>query len=181
MSNEADRMDVLSVKIKNYKCFGDIPQGFDGIKPINVLIGKNNSGKSSLLDLIDYVVKPIDLDNLAHKEMKPEIYLTIPLKEDELNKVFKQDTSGGTIVGNHWEYGKKLIGSNITIIIEKSGQKKFSSMDSIELPESKFENQLAANVDTPFSHKVFKRICAERDITTEYRRKMKCIVQFLNS
>ena len=160
-------MNVLSVKIKNYKCFSDIPQGFDGIKPINVLIGRNNSGKSSLLDLIDYVVKPSDLDNFGHKGTKPEINLTIPLNENELKSVFNTNTTGGTIGGNHWEYGRKLIGSNITIIIEKDGKNKFLSLDSFKLPDSEYENRLAERINTPFSHKVFKRICAERDITTE--------------
>ena len=160
-------MNILSVKIKNYKCFSDNLQGFDGIKPINVLIGRNNSGKSSLLDLIDYVVKPIDLDNLGHEGMKPEIYLTIPLNEEELKGVFNPSAFGGLIGINHWEYGRQLIGSNITIKIENNGNKKFSSLDSFKIPDPEYENKLAERINTPFSHKVFKRICAERDITIE--------------
>lgn len=160
-------MNILSVKIKNYKCFSDSLQGFDGIKPINILIGRNNSGKSSLLDLIDYAVKPRDLDNLGHEGMKPEIYLTIPLNEDELKGVFEPSVSGGLIGMNHWAYGKKLIGSNITIKIENNGKKKFSSFGSIKIPDPEKEKRLAQIIDSPFSHKVFKRICAERDITIE--------------
>ena len=160
-------MNILSVKIKNYKCFSDSLQGFDGIKPINVLIGRNNSGKSSLLDLIDYVVKPIDLDNLGHEGLKPEIYLTIPLNEDELKEVFSPGTSGGLIGKNHWQYGRELIGSNITIKIEKNGAKIFSSLDSFKIPDPEIEKRLAERIDSPFSNKVFKRITAERDITTE--------------
>ncbi len=43
-----------SIKIKDYKCFvkENDYQGFDVIKPINVIIGKNNSGKSKLLEAL---------------------------------------------------------------------------------------------------------------------------------
>ena len=56
--DEFDILDGLSIKIRNYKCFGDEPQGFDTIKPINVIVGKNNSGKSSLLDAVGFVFGP---------------------------------------------------------------------------------------------------------------------------
>ena len=53
MSIEMDLLRHLSLKIGNYKGFQEA-QGFEGIRPINVLIGRNNSGKSALLDLIQY-------------------------------------------------------------------------------------------------------------------------------
>jgi hypothetical protein len=31
--------DNFSVRIKNFKCFGNEEQGFDTIKPINIIIG----------------------------------------------------------------------------------------------------------------------------------------------
>ena len=42
-------MNVIKfeLKAKNYKCFGEEPQGFDYLYPINLIIGKNNSGKSN--------------------------------------------------------------------------------------------------------------------------------------
>jgi AAA15 family ATPase/GTPase len=44
----------LAIKVKKYKCF-DEEAGFDVIRRVNLIIGRNNSGKSSLLDLIDAV------------------------------------------------------------------------------------------------------------------------------
>lgn len=40
------------VKVAHYKSFGEEPQGFDEILPINLIIGRNNSGKSALIDVI---------------------------------------------------------------------------------------------------------------------------------
>jgi putative ATP-dependent endonuclease of the OLD family len=44
-----------SIKVKNYKCFHDKLEGFEKILPINIIIGKNNSGKSTLIDLIENI------------------------------------------------------------------------------------------------------------------------------
>ncbi|MCK5660277.1 MAG: AAA family ATPase, partial [Methanosarcinales archaeon] len=165
---EYESMDDISIKIKNYKCFGESSQGFEEIKPINVLIGKNNSGKSSLIDLIEYAVKPRDLINFSHKGSEPEITITLPLKEDEVKKVFSSDTQGGEIGGNHWNFGKKFIGGKITIKLNINGSKKFVSLDPpLGLQKSDHQNRLVNNKDIPFSHKIFKRIRAERDVKAE--------------
>ena len=44
-------MIVDSIYFKGHTCFKNEWSGFDTIKPINVIIGRNNSGKSHLLDL----------------------------------------------------------------------------------------------------------------------------------
>ena len=50
-----------NIIVKNYKCFDSIEGGgFDKILPINLIIGKNNSGKSSLIDLIQFLIDSND-------------------------------------------------------------------------------------------------------------------------
>ena len=44
-----------SVKADDYKCFRGEPTGFEQFKQINLIIGKNNTGKSALLDLAELV------------------------------------------------------------------------------------------------------------------------------
>ena len=46
-------MKVDSIYFKGHSCFKNDWAGFDEIKPINVIIGRNNSGKSHLLDLVE--------------------------------------------------------------------------------------------------------------------------------
>lgn len=95
------------IKIKNYKCFGENEQWFDCICPINTIIGRNNSGKSSLIDLIQYVISPDDeLFRLGHLGKKPEVFISQPLTGKELKSVFPPNAYGGEIFGDdHWEFG----------------------------------------------------------------------------
>lgn len=101
-----DDQITLSVKVRNLKCFGESEQGFDHIKLINLIIGRNNSGKSTLLDLIEYVVKgTIDApEGHWHERKKPELIAKAPLTEPELKRVFQEGTSGeeypAAIIGN---------------------------------------------------------------------------------
>ena len=107
-----DLTDV-SIKISNYKCFGPEPSGYDRILPINLIIGRNNSGKSSLIDLIDYGVTPKDLSHLGHKSQLPYVTMSDVLFENEIAQVFHANNSGGTIsprYRNHFEFGKEWIG-----------------------------------------------------------------------
>jgi putative ATP-dependent endonuclease of OLD family len=49
-SAKALSLQECSLKVSKFRCFGTEPQGFDCIKPINIIIGRNNSGKSTLLE-----------------------------------------------------------------------------------------------------------------------------------
>ena len=46
-------MNIDSMHFKGHLCFKKEWAGFDTIKPINVIIGRNNSGKSHLLTLVE--------------------------------------------------------------------------------------------------------------------------------
>lgn len=45
----------VSIKFAAYKTFGSQPEGFDDIRRFNILIGRNNVGKSTMLDAIEYL------------------------------------------------------------------------------------------------------------------------------
>ena len=71
-------MKDVSIKVANYKCFGAEPQGFNYIMPINIIIGRNNSGKSSLLDTIKYAISPYDISEHSRNDKYTEVLITAP-------------------------------------------------------------------------------------------------------
>jgi putative ATP-dependent endonuclease of OLD family len=77
-------IENLTVRIRNFKCFGEDDQGFERLLPINLIIGRNNSGKSTLLDILDYLTGPKDLTPLGHRGALPRIILSRALAHSEL-------------------------------------------------------------------------------------------------
>lgn len=45
------------IHLKNYKCFDENGITIDHLESINVIIGKNNSGKSSIIELFKFLVE----------------------------------------------------------------------------------------------------------------------------
>jgi len=171
-----NELSNFSIKVKNFKCFGEPEQGFDQIKPINIIIGRNNSGKSSLLEIIRAVTEKKDKadfpDKQWYKGSHPAIVLETPLADDEIKLAFNPITSGGGLSGNHWSYGKQLLGKFIKWQFSLKGNQFISIREcetlkpSIDSLPSYFE-KLAQVKKTPFNGKIFKHIFAERDITQE--------------
>lgn len=58
---------LKSLKIKNYKHIGDSYIGFDKLENLNILVGQNNIGKSTLLQSIEMIISenPINRDILS--------------------------------------------------------------------------------------------------------------------
>lgn len=161
----------ISVRIRNFKCFQQEEQGFDCIKPINLIIGRNNSGKSALLDLIKYSADyKDDLSVHAPPGHVPQIVFRKSLLADELKNVFREEVSGGGVPGrNHWEYGKAWVGEKIVFGHEKGNKKFFIRIE----PEMKiatageYIDRLIRVIKNPLESKIFKRLSAERDIVPE--------------
>lgn len=155
-------MDVKKIDVLNYKCFTDIH--IDNIKPINIIIGKNNIGKSSVLDIVEGIYGSRTIN------MNTKIILTKEMDEDVISRVFQKSTSGGTIGGNHYEFGKKYIGQDISFI------RKSDSSNQIPDDFEKYNPHLTINQIDYWSRvarsikidpKVTKRILAERNIFPE--------------
>lgn len=155
-------MDVKKIDVLNYKCFTNIH--IDNIKPINIIIGKNNIGKSSVLDIVEGIYGSRTIN------MNTKIILTKEMDEDVISRVFQKSTSGGTIGGNHYEFGKKYIGQDISFI------RKSDSSNQIPDDFEKYNPHLTINQIDYWSRvahsikidsKVTKRILAERNIFPE--------------
>lgn len=168
-------LDLNKIIFENYKCF-KTETIIENIKPINIIIGKNNIGKSSLLDIIEIINNSEQLWN--NKQAK--ICIDKSLSDQEIRRVFRSDTYGGGIsASNHYEFGKNFVNENyrFQLISEKLSydeRKKFStkSINNINETNPKFSNQyksywneLATNIN--YIEKAVKRIYAERNVNPE--------------
>lgn len=158
------------ITVKNYKCFNASGGGFEKILPINLIIGKNNSGKSSLVDLINFIIeKKKDFIDTGRDNTNPEVIIEHELTEQEIARTFSSSTSGGGIPGrNFFEYGKQFIGKIYTYKLEEKGKKTFVSLDAEFVTHARTQiDSLAGIIKEPFSGKQFCNISAERDIIPE--------------
>ncbi len=150
------------LKIKNYKCFGEEFQGFEAIYPINIIIGRNNSGKSTALDIIE---------SFCNSDPKNDsnVYLySKKLTDVDVSKGFRHGTSGGGLPGDHWQYGQHYINKTMTIEVFK--ETKTMKGISVDLNNSVAEGYLAkvgSALNISLRDFKTKRIRAERHIVPE--------------
>lgn len=157
------------ITVKNYKCFDSSGGGFEKILPINLIIGKNNSGKSSLIDLIRFIIeKHSEFHEIGRDNSVPEVLIEHKLIENEIARVFSSSMGGGGIPGNsHFEYGKKFIGKICTYNLTEKG-KCFIGVNAEFVPEASNQfDTLSGIIQDPFIGKKFCNISAERDIFPE--------------
>ena len=102
-------MNIDSIHFKGYSCFKENWAGFDTIKPINVIIGRNNSGKSHLLDFVESLCS----DKPFRREW--QYRYSGKLDEKSLKEVFSEHTNGDDLNGNHWhDHGLHLVNAIVT-------------------------------------------------------------------
>src|SRR5689334_7534081 len=115
--------DNVGLYFENYKSFGPGLAGFDQIAPINVIVGRNNSGKSALIDLLEQAtaLKGVP-SHLFHAKAPARIVLSRFVSERVAKAVFPENASGGPLPGSHWGAGKRLVGAQIKIELHPNAQ-----------------------------------------------------------
>ena len=175
-------MRVDSVYFKGHGCFKEEWGGFDTIKPINVIIGRNNSGKSHLLDLVQ-TLRGGDLTKHEWQYRFKGVLDEASLKSHLGNKrVF-----GGPLSGDLYPRAQGLVGQEMTWDLGTSGGKSGISnlrflpglgeaLSSSPSPSSQKElteawashlEPLLLQATHPFKETAFRRLLADRDIKTE--------------
>ncbi len=155
----------VSLRFNNYKSFGSELQGFNNIAPINIIIGKNNSGKSALLDIVDFMTNIHDISKYGHRGRIPKVYFSAPLDELTIKRVFPEGTSGGPIGGDYYQYGRAWLDKIITVELSQDGRQTYVHLDPETHPQ--FNQELAKSIQNPFNGLLFKRVIAERNIAPE--------------
>jgi len=132
-------MIIESIKFQGHRCFKEGWSGFDDIKPVNVIIGRNNTGKSHLLDLVSTLCKG-DL-----KKSGWEFLCSGKLDEESLKTQFRLGTSGGMLGGDFWgSHGQFFKEKNISWILDKTG--------NIPIESIRFESGFEPSISLPAYH-----------------------------
>ncbi|PNQ76789.1 hypothetical protein BA950_06070 [Erythrobacter sp. SAORIC-644] len=169
-------LSPFQVQAKNFKCFGDQFRGWNQFSPINIVIGRNNSGKSALLDIVNLAVSGCSSFNSAkHARAEKQFLLKViePISSETMKKVFPDNVSGGPISENHGIYGSRYTDNILSRSLDHDFTlREFDVLQPNIQPSTmhdSFKNELATRSKWPIKSLSFLRISAERDIQPEQR------------
>jgi putative ATP-dependent endonuclease of OLD family len=163
-----------SIYFLGHHCFKTEWAGFDSIQPINVIIGRNNTGKSHLLDLAQAICD----GNLNGRKWRYRC--SGILDETALRDGFNENINGGELAHNHWrDHGVKFLNvpvawetdqnfnpENITFpsghVLTSPYGERSTNARMAQIPK------ILQNVRHKLSGTVFRRILADRDIKPEF-------------
>lgn len=168
--------NINSVYIDNYKCFGTEVVGFEAIKRMNIIIGRNNTGKSSLLDLLSFITDPEIF--IEDKNTFGKIIVGYKLDHELIKECFTSSTSGGSIQGNHYTYGVGFVDKILHIELEIGNNSfsdrkfltgKYTIFNNDDFPSNQREHwdKLAKKIVQRINQYNVFRVGAERNIVPE--------------
>lgn len=168
-------MNDYDIIFKNYKCFEDITK-IEDLSRINIFIGKNNIGKSTIIDVIGY----INGERFSISK-DTEICESQILNEEILKKYFSSDIPAKRREANEmseYDYASKNLNSRILRSISYLGSSMECSLSKLDPLYSKFTNTIFHNKlnimlkNTKQNNIRFVKIASERDILPEYEISM---------
>ncbi len=159
---------------ESYKSFQDNNEVMR-VKPLNVLIGRNNSGKSSLLDILGFCINFREYNDRSSEVVGLSYFKK--LTEKDIAFGFSKTTSGGRISGNHYQYGCQFLSKELKIDYnlsrsnENSGQTFTASTKNLSFDlqrdiKEKWD-RIATTIGNPFAGNSYLRVFAERDVKPE--------------
>lgn len=176
--------EIKKIRFLKYKSFtGDNQEEINLEAPVCLIIGRNSSGKSSIIDILETVYKNNSPKELNVDEMG--IQLAFELTQNHLS-AFTNYTSGGEIPGNHRYYAEKFLSNTIWGSLDITHTTNYSG-NSITKRILDFVGITKNNDDSNFlpvlgehlwkasaqsyakysDNIVFRRINADRDISAE--------------
>lgn len=166
-------MQLSNIKFRNYKSFGDYWSTIQNVSGVNVLIGRNNSGKSSVLDVIEGLTDA----NIFHRNsilvtsfsVKMEHMLT----EQEIRELLKECDAGSV----SWcieKFEGKVKNYFVDAVWEHFSNQnifEFKYLEHIEQSEcfdfSIADLNLKNSMINPYQLYKFRKLAADRDIVPE--------------
>lgn len=169
-------LNFIDITAKRYKLFDEV--SIFRLSRVNVIIGKNNSGKSSLLDIIGAAY---DINNYAKLKSEIEdIFVSVSITETMVRDLFRGYISIGRWNPNNFykEYGDKTIEGKVSAQRSLINSDKWKSQ--IEIVSSDVGIQElkphwrngVESIQTFIDDNIFRRIAAERNIVPESESNM---------
>ncbi len=129
---------LLDINIQNYRCFKEF--NLDGLARVNLLVGMNNSGKTSLLEAVDLLVN----------QEEPERLFDLLLNRREVERGSEQSLRRATISRAHFQIGHLFYGHQLNpdraICLRSQKQRPLSLQ--IQIAPVLEAGQLSLNEDT---------------------------------
>lgn len=162
-------MDIDKLTIKNFKCFDENGASIATFSSINVIIGKNNSGKSSVIDIIKFLATN---DSSFFKNRRngkpPELEFEHIINEQLILQSFDRNARGSEIRTNFQEYGLTFVNSILKYAINENSQNVFKNINrEIARGARPYFDRYVSLIKNPFKGKLFSHLTAERDIQPE--------------
>ena len=167
------------IQFKGYKSFNGEIVSIESFPNMTIFVGKNNSGKSSCIDVLECLTNPMMF--MMNYEKGLRIQVDHVLTESDISRVFHRHTSGGGIMGDHYSFGEKYIGQNASFDVASRYETSLTSNNKKAVfyyewiaNEKVFPNQyerywkkLADGNINNWSKYSFRRLGAERNIVPE--------------
>ena len=173
------------LSLKRFKSFGEVGLELDQLARINVVIGKNNSGKSAILDAVallcgDTATAAIHHHNGEH----PQFRIRRKIGDSASQRIFPSHQYGGFMDGN-WEVVRAPVADSfINFDIDGKTRSEFTyelspAMEHVyrdtyrrslvkDHPSFKdMLNNVGQHVGNPFADIRTIRVAAERDLVPE--------------
>jgi putative ATP-dependent endonuclease of the OLD family len=168
----------VNLRVANYKSIGEPAQGFTDIYPLNLVVGRNNSGKTALLDLVEFAVDYRNQEShlFTHRHVgcasSPVVTYDITLTQEALDNCCEDNRTWKTpgeadLTSN--EFVLRLVGQTVTMsITDRHGVRPWRY--PVEFPHKHLQDgidEAARRIGSPLSGKLVGRIAADRDIQPE--------------
>ncbi|MBL7705626.1 MAG: AAA family ATPase [Taibaiella sp.] len=159
----------MKLIVKNYKCFDEDGVELGPFKDVNVIIGKNNSGKSSIIDVVKYLMdKNAEFLSSMHKGNSPEINSFFEITKEAIDSYIDNSNLLEAQGQVYYYHLKQLIGNSVQCN-EMGAHRSLLKSTIKELEEHAYEilKMFVQSHKSMFFGKKFIHISAERDVQPE--------------